>query len=179
MLAKTVSLVNGDSTGNKIEDTYNLSNGHRFEVGVEGAMIYLGSMKELTILAVQEGGEHNQQAGERRGAEHLAVPVQRAQRQGALAQVAQALRQAHHEQVHGGLGVEEGQRAQHGGEAGVVGTGTHQAHCEDCVVGHVDVGIVRILVEDVYDWQLRVGDGAEGDGEGDGSADGGFSVATL
>lgn len=93
--------------------------------------------------------------------------------------MAQALRQTHHEQVHGGLSVEECQRTQHGGEAGVVRAGTYQAHGKNGIVGYVDVGVVGILVEDVDDGQLRVGDGAKSDGEGNGSSNSRFTVATL
>lgn len=66
-----------------------------------------------TIFAVEEGGEHDEQAGERGLAGQAPVRVRRAQRHRALAGVAQPLRQPHHEQVHRRLAVVQRQRAQH------------------------------------------------------------------
>lgn len=73
----------------------------------------VGLSLQLTVLAVEEGGEHDEQAGERGLVDEAAVGVQRAQRDRALARVAQALRQPHHEQVHRRLAVVQRQRAQH------------------------------------------------------------------
>lgn len=62
---------------------------------------------------------------------------------------------------------------------GIVSTGADEPHGEDGVVGDVVVGVVRVLVEHVDDGQLRVGDGAQRDGQRHRAADCGLAVATL
>ncbi|RUS76687.1 hypothetical protein EGW08_015542, partial [Elysia chlorotica] len=97
-----------------------------------------------------------------------------------LAQVSQALRQPHHEQVVGVLGVVHSQLSQHGRQPRVVCdslTGSDDAHGHDGVVSHLGVAVVRELGQRVQDAQLRVRHRDQRQGQGHGTPDRQLSVA--
>lgn len=71
----------------------------------------------LTGLSIQEGYTGCQKSRHSHGGHELAVTMVGGQGHGALAQVGEALRQPHHEQVVGVLGVVLSQLSQHCGQS--------------------------------------------------------------
>ena len=116
--------------------------------------VVLGAEQER--LGLQRGDQHGQQARGGDAREDRALPVERAEREGALAEMDEPLRDADHEEGAGVADVVAGELAEELGEAGVVGAGAEEAHGEDGVDGHVRVGVVGVAREGVVDFHLRV-----------------------
>ena len=103
-----------------------------------------------TGIDVERGEEHGEQAAERRVVEQAALRVERRERERALAEMREALRQAHHEQCARLLRVVHCQLPQHRRQTRVVRTRAHQTHREDRVARHLLIASLRASANTLY-----------------------------